>query len=110
MVDIVIDKMCKLCSVLYLQPFGQGSFACSQMYSTGFGGSFRGPAGEAMVNYSQMPLGPYVSGKWPVSTRLLTVRQDVSAEQPWTECMKKREHCKMNYCSASLSNNMLGNT
>ncbi|XP_064856749.1 chromodomain-helicase-DNA-binding protein 5-like [Oncorhynchus nerka] len=44
------------------QPFGQGSFACSQMYSTGFGGSFRGPAGEAMVNYSQMPLGPYVSG------------------------------------------------
>uniref|UniRef100_A0A4W5QWZ6 Chromodomain helicase DNA binding protein 5 n=1 Tax=Hucho hucho TaxID=62062 RepID=A0A4W5QWZ6_9TELE len=51
------------------QPFGQGSFPCSQMYSTGFGGSFRGPAGEAMVNYSQMPLGPYVSGKWPVSAR-----------------------------------------
>ncbi|KAM9534977.1 chromodomain-helicase-DNA-binding protein 5-like isoform 7-T7 [Salvelinus alpinus] len=44
------------------QPFGQSSFACSQMYSTGFGGSFRGPAGGAMVNYSQMPLGPYVSG------------------------------------------------
>ncbi|KAL0978482.1 hypothetical protein UPYG_G00171010 [Umbra pygmaea] len=43
------------------QPFGQGSFACSQLYSTGFGGSFRGPAGGAMVNYSQMPLGPYVS-------------------------------------------------
>uniref|UniRef100_A0A8C8H692 DNA helicase n=1 Tax=Oncorhynchus tshawytscha TaxID=74940 RepID=A0A8C8H692_ONCTS len=51
-------------------PPQQGSFACSQMYSTGFGGSFRGPAGEAMVNYSQMPLGPYVSGKWPVSARL----------------------------------------
>uniref|UniRef100_A0A673Y0K2 Chromodomain helicase DNA binding protein 5 n=1 Tax=Salmo trutta TaxID=8032 RepID=A0A673Y0K2_SALTR len=44
-------------------PPQQGSFACSQMYSTGFGGSFRGPAGETMVNYSQMPLGPYVSGK-----------------------------------------------
>uniref|UniRef100_A0A4W5QWS6 Chromodomain helicase DNA binding protein 5 n=1 Tax=Hucho hucho TaxID=62062 RepID=A0A4W5QWS6_9TELE len=50
-------------------PPQQGSFPCSQMYSTGFGGSFRGPAGEAMVNYSQMPLGPYVSGKWPVSAR-----------------------------------------
>uniref|UniRef100_A0A4W5RUE1 Chromodomain helicase DNA binding protein 5 n=1 Tax=Hucho hucho TaxID=62062 RepID=A0A4W5RUE1_9TELE len=51
-------------------PPQQGSFACSQMYSTGFGGSFRGPAGGAMVNYSQMPLGPYVSGKRPVSARL----------------------------------------
>ncbi|XP_029550122.1 chromodomain-helicase-DNA-binding protein 5 isoform X5 [Salmo trutta] len=55
------------------QPFGQGSFACSQMYSTGFGGSFRGPAGETMVNYSQMPLGPYVSvsnGPPPPSSHL----------------------------------------
>uniref|UniRef100_A0A8C8GZ89 DNA helicase n=1 Tax=Oncorhynchus tshawytscha TaxID=74940 RepID=A0A8C8GZ89_ONCTS len=51
-------------------PPQQSSFACSQMYSTGFGGSFRGPAGGAMVNYSQMPLGPYVSGKRPVSARL----------------------------------------
>uniref|UniRef100_A0A8C7KNJ1 Chromodomain helicase DNA binding protein 5 n=1 Tax=Oncorhynchus kisutch TaxID=8019 RepID=A0A8C7KNJ1_ONCKI len=52
---------------------GCGSFACSQMYSTGFGGSFRGPAGEAMVNYSQMPLGPYVSvsnGPPPPSSHL----------------------------------------
>ncbi|CAB1314904.1 unnamed protein product [Coregonus sp. 'balchen'] len=55
------------------QPFSQGSFACSQMYSTGFGGSFRGTAGEAMVNYSQMPLGPYVSvsnGPPPPSSHL----------------------------------------
>ncbi|XP_060766633.1 chromodomain-helicase-DNA-binding protein 5 isoform X3 [Neoarius graeffei] len=43
------------------QPFPQGSFACSSMYSNSFGGGFRGPAGAAMVNYSQMPLGPYVS-------------------------------------------------
>ncbi|XP_062842212.1 chromodomain-helicase-DNA-binding protein 5 isoform X3 [Trichomycterus rosablanca] len=42
-------------------PFSQGSFACSSMYSNSFGGGFRGPAGAAMVNYSQMPLGPYVS-------------------------------------------------
>uniref|UniRef100_A0A673Y5N5 Chromodomain helicase DNA binding protein 5 n=1 Tax=Salmo trutta TaxID=8032 RepID=A0A673Y5N5_SALTR len=52
---------------------GCGSFACSQMYSTGFGGSFRGPAGETMVNYSQMPLGPYVSvsnGPPPPSSHL----------------------------------------
>lgn len=48
---------------LVLQPFGQGGFGCSQMYSSGFGGGFRGPGGQPMVNYSQMPLGPYVSGK-----------------------------------------------
>ncbi|KAJ0068644.1 hypothetical protein NL108_010307 [Boleophthalmus pectinirostris] len=42
------------------QPFGQGGFGCSQMYSSSFGG-FRGPGGQPMVNYSQMPLGPYVS-------------------------------------------------
>ncbi len=35
------------------------------MYNSGFAGGFRGPGGTAMVNYSQMPLGPYVSGQWP---------------------------------------------
>ncbi|XDV51511.1 hypothetical protein PO909_020374 [Leuciscus waleckii] len=43
------------------QPFPQGSFSCSQMYNSSFAGGFRGPGGTAMVNYSQMPLGPYVS-------------------------------------------------
>uniref|UniRef100_A0A8C2Q0Q1 Chromodomain helicase DNA binding protein 5 n=1 Tax=Cyprinus carpio TaxID=7962 RepID=A0A8C2Q0Q1_CYPCA len=43
------------------QPFPQGSFGCSQMYNSSFAGGFRGPGGTAMVNYSQMPLGPYVS-------------------------------------------------
>lgn len=33
------------------------------MYSSSFGGGFRGPGGQPIVNYSQMPLGPYVSGK-----------------------------------------------
>ncbi|XP_068172229.1 chromodomain-helicase-DNA-binding protein 5 [Antennarius striatus] len=42
------------------QPFSQGGFGCSQMYS-GFGGGFRGPGGQPIVNYNQMPLGPYVS-------------------------------------------------
>uniref|UniRef100_A0A4W6EEB1 Chromodomain helicase DNA binding protein 5 n=1 Tax=Lates calcarifer TaxID=8187 RepID=A0A4W6EEB1_LATCA len=49
------------------QPFSQGGFGCSQMYSSSFGGGFRGPGGQPMVNYSQMPLGPYVSageGGW----------------------------------------------
>uniref|UniRef100_A0A8C4ICQ8 DNA helicase n=1 Tax=Dicentrarchus labrax TaxID=13489 RepID=A0A8C4ICQ8_DICLA len=41
------------------QPFSQGGFGCSQMYSSSFGGGFRGPGGQPMVNYSQMPLGPY---------------------------------------------------
>lgn len=45
------------------QPFSQGGFGCSQMYSSSFAGGFRGPGGQPMVNYSQMPLGPYVSGK-----------------------------------------------
>ncbi|XP_016350308.1 LOW QUALITY PROTEIN: chromodomain-helicase-DNA-binding protein 5-like [Sinocyclocheilus anshuiensis] len=43
------------------QPFPQGSFGCSQMYNSSFARGFRGPGGTAMVNYSQMPLGPYVS-------------------------------------------------
>ncbi|XP_054640028.1 chromodomain-helicase-DNA-binding protein 5 isoform X2 [Dunckerocampus dactyliophorus] len=43
------------------QTFSQGGFACSQMYGGTFGGAFRGPGGQPMVNYSQMPLGPYVS-------------------------------------------------
>ncbi|KAM6980690.1 chromodomain-helicase-DNA-binding protein 5 [Aplochiton taeniatus] len=43
------------------QPFPPGGFGCSQMYGGGFGGAFRGPGGGALVNYSQMPLGPYVS-------------------------------------------------
>uniref|UniRef100_A0A8C3ACQ3 DNA helicase n=1 Tax=Cyclopterus lumpus TaxID=8103 RepID=A0A8C3ACQ3_CYCLU len=42
-------------------PPQQGGFGCSQMYSGGFGGGFRGPGGQPIVNYSQMPLGPYVS-------------------------------------------------
>uniref|UniRef100_A0A8B9HKF3 Chromodomain helicase DNA binding protein 5 n=1 Tax=Astyanax mexicanus TaxID=7994 RepID=A0A8B9HKF3_ASTMX len=42
-------------------PPQQGSFGCSQMYSNSFGGGFRGPGGAPMVNYSQMPLGPYVT-------------------------------------------------
>ncbi|XP_015192459.1 chromodomain-helicase-DNA-binding protein 5 isoform X3 [Lepisosteus oculatus] len=43
------------------QPFPQGSFACSQMYGNNFGTNFRGPGAGGIVNYSQMPLGPYVS-------------------------------------------------
>ncbi|XP_013871478.1 chromodomain-helicase-DNA-binding protein 5 [Austrofundulus limnaeus] len=43
------------------QTFSQGGFSCTQMYSSTFGGGFRGPGGQPMVNYSQMPLGPYVS-------------------------------------------------
>nr|XP_033482552.1 chromodomain-helicase-DNA-binding protein 5 [Epinephelus lanceolatus] len=49
------------------QPFSQGGFGCSQMYSSSFGGGFRGPGGQPMVNYSQMPLGPYVSDLHPYS-------------------------------------------
>nr|UAT11603.1 chromodomain helicase DNA binding protein 5 [Latimeria menadoensis] len=42
-------------------PPQQGSFGTSQMYGNNFGPNFRGPGPGAIVNYSQMPLGPYVT-------------------------------------------------
>uniref|UniRef100_A0ACB8EDC0 Choline dehydrogenase 5 n=1 Tax=Sphaerodactylus townsendi TaxID=933632 RepID=A0ACB8EDC0_9SAUR len=39
----------------------QASFGSSQMYSNNFGPNFRGPGPGGIVNYSQMPLGPYVT-------------------------------------------------
>ncbi|XP_043355980.1 chromodomain-helicase-DNA-binding protein 5 isoform X4 [Dermochelys coriacea] len=39
----------------------QGSFASSQLYNNNFGPNFRGPGPGGIVNYSQMPLGPYVT-------------------------------------------------
>ncbi|KAL4667722.1 hypothetical protein H8959_006411 [Pygathrix nigripes] len=49
-------------------PAGQarpGAFGSSQMYSNSFGPSFRGPGPGGIVNYNQMPLGPYVTGRCP---------------------------------------------
>uniref|UniRef100_A0A8D3DE31 DNA helicase n=1 Tax=Scophthalmus maximus TaxID=52904 RepID=A0A8D3DE31_SCOMX len=43
------------------QPFSPGAFGCSQMYGSSFG--FRAAGGQPMVNYSQMPMGPYISGE-----------------------------------------------
>ncbi|CAM9739922.1 unnamed protein product [Bubo scandiacus] len=40
----------------------QGSFGSSQIYNNNFGPNFRGPGPGGIVNYSQMPLGPYVTG------------------------------------------------
>ncbi|XP_036599530.1 chromodomain-helicase-DNA-binding protein 5 [Trichosurus vulpecula] len=39
----------------------QGSFGSSQMYNNNFGPNFRAPGPGGIVNYSQMPLGPYVT-------------------------------------------------
>ncbi|XP_065505866.1 chromodomain-helicase-DNA-binding protein 5 isoform X3 [Caloenas nicobarica] len=39
----------------------QGSFGSSQIYNSNFGPNFRGPGPGGIVNYSQMPLGPYVT-------------------------------------------------
>ncbi|KAG7256337.1 hypothetical protein CRUP_007517 [Coryphaenoides rupestris] len=33
------------------QAFAHGAFGCSQMYGGGFGGGFRGPGGQPIVNY-----------------------------------------------------------
>ncbi|KAB0394682.1 hypothetical protein E2I00_008476, partial [Balaenoptera physalus] len=38
-----------------------GAFGSSQMYSNNFGPNFRGPGPGGIVNYNQMPLGPYVT-------------------------------------------------
>lgn len=43
--------------------FPQGSFGSSQIYNNNFGPNFRGPGPGGIVNYSQMPLGPYVTGR-----------------------------------------------
>ncbi|XP_077620114.1 chromodomain-helicase-DNA-binding protein 5 [Crocuta crocuta] len=39
----------------------QGAFGNSQMYNNSFGPNFRGPGPGGIVNYNQMPLGPYVT-------------------------------------------------
>ncbi|XP_041425345.1 chromodomain-helicase-DNA-binding protein 5 isoform X3 [Xenopus laevis] len=42
-------------------PTLQGTFGSSQMYNNNFGPNFRGPGPGSIVNYSQMPLGPYMT-------------------------------------------------
>ncbi|XP_075461078.1 chromodomain-helicase-DNA-binding protein 5 isoform X3 [Ascaphus truei] len=42
-------------------PTVQGTFGSSQMYNSNFGSNLRGPGPGGIVNYSQMPLGPYVT-------------------------------------------------
>lgn len=41
----------------------QGSFGSAPIFNSNFGPSFRGPGPGGIVNYSQMPLGPYVTGR-----------------------------------------------
>lgn len=48
-----------------LSPCLQGAFGSSQMYNSNFGPNFRGPGPGGIVNYNQMPLGPYVTGRCP---------------------------------------------
>lgn len=48
-----------------LRPCLQGAFGSSQMYNSNFGPNFRGPGPGGIVNYNQMPLGPYVTGRCP---------------------------------------------
>lgn len=40
----------------------QGSFGSAPIFNNSFGPNFRGPGPGGIVNYSQMPLGPYVTG------------------------------------------------
>ncbi|NXQ07966.1 CHD5 protein, partial [Vidua macroura] len=43
-------------------PAAQGSFGSAPIFNN-FGPNFRGPGPGGIVNYSQMPLGPYVTGR-----------------------------------------------
>ncbi|KAK2513569.1 Chd5 [Columba guinea] len=54
----------------------QGSFGSSQIYNSNFGPNFRGPGPGGIVNYSQMPLGPYVTGRsgFPVGALARAIR------------------------------------
>uniref|UniRef100_A0A8C2TCG3 Chromodomain helicase DNA binding protein 5 n=1 Tax=Coturnix japonica TaxID=93934 RepID=A0A8C2TCG3_COTJA len=66
-------------------PVQQGSFGSSQIYNSSFGPNFRGPGPGGIVNYSQMPLGPYVTGRLKLLTdpsREMEVT-DSSAKQGW---------------------------
>uniref|UniRef100_A0A452VIL3 Chromodomain helicase DNA binding protein 5 n=1 Tax=Ursus maritimus TaxID=29073 RepID=A0A452VIL3_URSMA len=49
----------RLPSMLPGRPWG--AFGNSQMYNNNFGPNFRGPGPGGIVNYNQMPLGPYVT-------------------------------------------------
>uniref|UniRef100_A0A8C5JFG9 Chromodomain helicase DNA binding protein 5 n=1 Tax=Junco hyemalis TaxID=40217 RepID=A0A8C5JFG9_JUNHY len=42
-------------------PAAQGSFGSAPIFNNSFGPNFRGPGPGGIVNYSQMPLGPYVT-------------------------------------------------
>ncbi|NXE63187.1 CHD5 protein, partial [Calcarius ornatus] len=44
-------------------PAAQGSFGSAPIFNNSFGPNFRGPGPGGIVNYSQMPLGPYVTGR-----------------------------------------------
>ncbi|NWT95078.1 CHD5 protein, partial [Urocynchramus pylzowi] len=44
-------------------PAAQGSFGSAPIFNNNFGPNFRGPGPGGIVNYSQMPLGPYVTGR-----------------------------------------------
>ncbi|GCC36974.1 hypothetical protein chiPu_0015474 [Chiloscyllium punctatum] len=49
------------------QPFPQGPYGTAQMYSNNFAPTFRGPGAGALINYNQMPLGPYISATTNIS-------------------------------------------
>ncbi|KAG8434244.1 hypothetical protein GDO86_012570 [Hymenochirus boettgeri] len=42
-------------------PTVQGTFGSAQLYNNNYGPNFRGPGPGNIVNYNQMPLGPYVT-------------------------------------------------
>ncbi|NXR90433.1 CHD5 protein, partial [Hypocryptadius cinnamomeus] len=44
-------------------PAAQGTFGSAPIFNNSFGPNFRGPGPGGIVNYSQMPLGPYVTGR-----------------------------------------------
>uniref|UniRef100_A0A8C5QGR0 Chromodomain helicase DNA binding protein 5 n=1 Tax=Leptobrachium leishanense TaxID=445787 RepID=A0A8C5QGR0_9ANUR len=70
----------------------QGTFGSSQMYNNNFGPNFRGPGPGSIVNYSQMPLGPYVTA--PNGTQ--QAYPDKKAVDPLKDCTSLDRKARLN--------------
>uniref|UniRef100_A0A8C9MGD1 Chromodomain helicase DNA binding protein 5 n=1 Tax=Serinus canaria TaxID=9135 RepID=A0A8C9MGD1_SERCA len=74
-------------------PAAQASFGSAPIFNNSFGPNFRGPGPGGIVNYSQMPLGPYVTDIY-TNTHVHMETQDMHT---WTQT-DMRMSCIYSYC------------
>ncbi|XP_072888157.1 chromodomain-helicase-DNA-binding protein 5 isoform X1 [Hemitrygon akajei] len=73
------------------QPFPQGQYGAAQMYSNSFGPTFRGPGAGALINYNQMPLGPYISATTNISAVSVPDKKHLSEGLKEMEAGERKE-------------------